>query len=367
MPKIRKRPCPYCGKKLQYPNKLKGRNNMARHLANTCLPYQRELMGICTRILERLFEVIGNPPPRFEDPQAKQKDIDELQRLFTLPSRTVHFRARRDRQTQTQKGALMVNGKLGKLAPRIDKRTLKMSKYIIKPPAPTQESWTAVPAKLFQDPWPMFLNDNLGDCVIAASGHMITEWTANAGKPAMPNDAQILKGYEDVGGYNPADPTTDQGCAMLDALNYWRKTGIAGHQILAYVSIDPLKGAWKGNTWGSAEMMDSIWLFGAAYIGLALPLTAQGQNQWLVDPGGPSGDAAPGTWGGHCVPIVAYNPAGLTVITWGGPMHMSWNFLRWYCDEAYGVLSKDWIGVNGQAPDHFNLAQLEADLISIIS
>ncbi len=88
---IRKRPCPYCGKKLQYPNKLKGRNNLARHLANACAPFQRETMGMYNRILERLFEMmIGNPPPRFEDPLAKQKDVDELQRLFTLPARTSH-------------------------------------------------------------------------------------------------------------------------------------------------------------------------------------------------------------------------------------------------------------------------------------
>jgi hypothetical protein len=33
-----------------------------------------------------------------------------------------------------------------------------------------------------------------------------------------------------------------------------------------------------------------------------------------------------------------------------------------YCDEAYGVLSADWIAANDQAPSNFDLAQLEADL-----
>jgi hypothetical protein len=261
------------------------------------------------------------------------------------------------------------HGKLGKLAPRIDKRTLRMSKYIIKPPAPQAQSWTAMPEKDFATPWPMFLNDNLGDCVIAASGHMITGWTANAGKPYMPSDDQIEIAYEKVGGYIPGRPDTDNGCVMLDALNYWRKTGIAGHQIQAFVSIDPLKGSWTKSTWNSQEIMDAVWLFGTAYIGLALPNTAQGMSQWTVDPGGPFGsaNAAAGSWGGHCVPIVAYSPAGLTVITWGAPLHMSWNFMRWYMDEAYGVLSQDWIEANGQAPDNFNLAQLEADLISVVS
>ena len=53
--KIRKKPCPYCGKKLQAANKLKWRNNLARHLVN-CAPHQREWIGMCGRFL---FEMLG--------------------------------------------------------------------------------------------------------------------------------------------------------------------------------------------------------------------------------------------------------------------------------------------------------------------
>ncbi len=247
---------------------------------------------------------------------------------------------------------------LGKLAPRLEKRTLRMTKYLKAPPAPRSQDWTGA-----ETVWPMYLNDTLGDCVVAASGHMIEEWTANAGKPFQPDNAQILKAYEDVGGYIPGDPSTDNGAVMLDALNYWRQTGIAGHTILAYVGIDPLKsGSFDGKTWRSLEIMDAIWLFGAAYIGLQMPLSAQGMDIWTVPPGGAFGDGSPGSWGGHCVPVVSYSQNGLTVITWGQKMRMSWNFLHAYADEAYGVLSQDWIEANNQAPNHFDLVALKADL-----
>jgi hypothetical protein len=78
------------------------------------------------------------------------------------------------------------------------------------------------------------------------------------------------------------------------------------------------------------------------YIGLALPISAQNQDVWAVPPGGSAGEGSPGSWGGHAVPIVAYDSRGLTVITWGATKRMTWQFLDTYCDEAYALLSQDW-------------------------
>ena len=43
------------------------------------------------------------------------------------------------------------------------------------------------------------------------------------------------------------------------------------------------------------------------------------------------------------MPVVAYDVRGLTVITWAEAKRMTWTFLDAYCDEAYAVLSADWI------------------------
>jgi len=44
---------------------------------------------------------------------------------------------------------------------------------------------------------------------------------------------------------------------------------------------------------------------------------------------------------------------------------MTWGFLHTYADEAFAVLSPDWIAKTGLAPNHFNLSQLQADLAAL--
>jgi hypothetical protein len=44
---------------------------------------------------------------------------------------------------------------------------------------------------------------------------------------------------------------------------------------------------------------------------------------------------------------------------------MSWNFWAAYCDEAYGLLSKDWLEASGKAPSGFDAAALTADMAAL--
>jgi len=249
------------------------------------------------------------------------------------------------------------NVKLGKKAPRLDPRTLRFAKYIQAVPSPPIEV-DYLPA---HGPWPMYANDSLGDCVEAAAGHMIDEWQYCTQPDALqPTTAQIIQAYSGATGYVPGDPLTDQGTDMLTFLKYWRKTGVGGHKILAFVSLE------TGNL---TQLEQAIWLFGASMIGLALPISAQNQSAWSV-PGNLQGDAAPGSWGGHCVPVGAYRhdfPSRLrnTVVTWGQTLTMSDYFYQCYCDEAYAVLSQDWIEKQGVSPSGFDLAALQADLAAL--
>ena len=41
---------------------------------------------------------------------------------------------------------------------------------------------------------------------------------------------------------------------------------------------------------------------------------------------------------------------------------MGWDFLDTFADEAYAVLSMDWIESNGIAPNGFDLVSLKQDL-----
>lgn len=256
--------------------------------------------------------------------------------------------------------------KLGKRVHRFDRRTLQLKKYIkaVTPPPATMGYIDRVTE------WPMMLNDAIGDCTIAAAGHMIEQWTTYATTPAIPGDPAILQAYEAVSGYNPNDPNSDAGAVVLDVLNYWRQHGIGGHQIVAYASI---------NVKDPKEFQQAVALFGNVYIGVGLPITAQdprtdenGIPIWEVQKAGPIGAGQPWTWGGHAVPGVGYRTnaqpnGGMRVVSWGQLYDVTWNFLRAYCDEAYAIVTEDWIKQNGQSPSGFDLATLLKDLVAITS
>jgi hypothetical protein len=209
----------------------------------------------------------------------------------------------------------------------------------------------------------MYLNDQLGDCVIATCAHQIEQWTEYVGDPVLITDQDVLTGYEAVGGYVPGDPNTDRGCNIIDALNYWRKTGYGGHKIGAYAAV---------NLKDYTEILQAINLFGSVYIGVALPMSAASQDKtWEVTKDYPNGDASWGSWGGHAIPIVGYNndPSspdhGYMVVSWGRTYSMTFNFFTAYVDEAYAIFSLDWINGVGKAPNGIGINDLVIDLSKI--
>ena len=234
--------------------------------------------------------------------------------------------------------------------PKAQARLLKLSNYMALPPAPPSADWLAK----VSNPGVM-LNDSLGDCTCAGYGHYIQVATANNGSQVTVPDSAVLACYEGACGYDPSDPSTDQGGIETSVLNYMRNPGMAGHKLGAYVSV---------NIQDEEHVKSAIALFGGLYLGVALPLSAQSQDVWRVALSSGS-SAAKGSWGGHCIFVAAYDDAGLTCITWGMVKRMSWDWFFAYCDEAYALLSDDWVNGSAAAPSGFNLAALQADLQAV--
>lgn len=248
---------------------------------------------------------------------------------------------------------------LGRLPVRHDERTLSIEKYVdlaVLPELPDSADYSSGIGL-----WPMYGNDKLGDCTAAAAGHMVTAWTHAIGAEHTIDDSDVEELYWRTG--NPSSDIgepggeTDTGRVELDVLNYWRHTGIGADKIGAYAGVAP----------GEVEHVKAtVWLFGGAYIGVALPLTAQHQQVWDVD-GNPDDDHTPayrGSWGGHAVNVVAYDPEGVTVVTWGALQKMTWAFWHAYVDEAYAVLSPDFFK-DGVSLEGFDVATLQADLAAV--
>lgn len=236
--------------------------------------------------------------------------------------------------------------KLGKKAVKLDKRTLKLEKYLSKALVPPHNlNW----GKPIQQ-WQMMKNDEIGDCTCAGAGHLIMTWTANAGVLYTPPDNEILKAYEATGGYIPGDPSTDNGATELDVLNYWRRNGIAGHKIGAFVSINPRN---------IQHLKIAAWLFGGIYTGVMLTQSdmdaiQSGENTWRYN-------KSPFI-GGHAVPAIGYNNKGFQFITWGMVQTATYEWVYNRVEEAYAIISHDWIKNTGKAPSGFDINQLSNDL-----
>ncbi|HVA65431.1 MAG TPA: hypothetical protein VNK24_00730 [Elusimicrobiota bacterium] len=245
--------------------------------------------------------------------------------------------------------------KLGRKRWVPDPRTLHLHKYAQNvPAAPGQVDYTGPVTKLG-----MMLNDKIGDCAVAAPGHAVQVWTANAGKEKTIPDSAIEKAYEapSVGNYNPNDPNSDQGANIIDVLKYWRKTGIGGDKLGAFLFVDP----------ANTELFKkAVWLFGGGDLGINLPISAQkqvAQGLWDVPPEGTTGDGAPGSWGGHSVAVAGFDSEGVTIVTWGQFLKMTWAFFQAYCEESWAIVSKDFLNGKGVTPDNgFDWATLMADL-----
>lgn len=246
--------------------------------------------------------------------------------------------------------------KLGKSTAVHDPRTLLLANYIkpALPPAPAQYAYGT---DIGVNSWGMMDNDKIGDCTCAAAGHLIMEWTDDNGAMITPTDDQIIAAYSAITGYDPKTGQNDNGANELKVLSYWRKKGIAGHQIMAYAALEP-----KNHD----HVMQGVYLFGGCYIGVQLPISAQTQEIWSVPPGGATGNGAVGSWGGHAVPVVGYDNQGLTVITWGATKRMTWSFWDTYCDESYAIISTDFVS-SKTSKNGFNLAALQQDLNAIHS
>ena len=198
--------------------------------------------------------------------------------------------------------------------------------------------------------WPMYANDTRGDCTCAAAGHMIEAWTASGKSHAVEiSEKSVLAAFDRVKQVDPA--SGEEGAVELDVLGYWRRRGIGRHKIGAFAKVP---------VYDHNLVRAAAYIFGGLYIGLSLPKTAQTQVTWdwthkLT------GRAKPGSWGGHAVNVVRYSPGTLTCTTWGKLQDMTWSFWDRYCDEAYAIVSTDFLQ-QGKSPAGFDLATLQSDL-----
>ncbi|MHB8388123.1 MAG: hypothetical protein ACYDDA_12260 [Acidiferrobacteraceae bacterium] len=239
--------------------------------------------------------------------------------------------------------------KLGLIRTPPDAAIAPLHKYTTTAPAPgIYCDWTGRVIA-----FPMLLNDQIGDCVFAAFAHTIQLWTAYTDPQAIVmDDAEVLAAYSAATGYDPADPASDRGAELGKALRWWVLAGMPTPD----GGPDTLAGVAAMRPIDIGGMRRAIATFGVVVAGLALPTSAQTEKVWS------STHDAPGSWGGHCVPLVGYDANGPICVTWGALKRMTWEWWARYAEQAYVPLSRDWVQATERNPAGVDWARLEADM-----
>lgn len=209
--------------------------------------------------------------------------------------------------------------------------------------------------------WPMYGNDTIGDCDPAMHAHAVQAWTRYTGTEADIPQESVIQLYSAVSGYDPnqvqpdGSNPTDTGCVMQDVLGYLRKNGFpgSGHKILAFAQLQDL-----------SKVKQALYVFGSVLLGVNVPQSAMDQfdadQPWDAVQGSP-------VVGGHAVPL-QYAGTGLVpyeVPTWARLQGMTQAFMDEYVEEAWVVITDDWLDKNGHTPEGLDLQQLGADLAAM--
>lgn len=209
-------------------------------------------------------------------------------------------------------------------------------------------------------PWGALLNDQIGDCGPAMCIHGIEAFHLNAGTPVPPfgnADAELF--YEQVGGYRPGDPNTDNGVDNTVMFPYWESNGIkctrdgTTHKIVGTIYVNPQD---------RNISMRAIWEFDVLFRALAMPLSAQTQTHWRVTDPNLQGDAEPASWGYHDIPYFSYDDRRLRNVSWGEQLLVDWEFDQSYAVQGLVVVTEEMMNLSGVSPAGFDWTKLVADM-----
>jgi hypothetical protein len=204
--------------------------------------------------------------------------------------------------------------------------------------------------------WGVLGNDQYGDCVFAGAchEHMVMAMSARHVVPKF-TPKTALADYAAVTGFDPSDPSTDQGTNVRDAMSYRRSTGIVDasgkrHTIAAYVSLDPND---------SDEIMLAAYNFLVVGWGFVFPDYAMDQfnagEPWDYQDGG-------SIEGGHYVVATGRkNATDLGFLTWGKRQSVTPSFVEHQGDEAWALVSSDEMRA-GKTVRGFDLSGVESAL-----
>ena len=208
----------------------------------------------------------------------------------------------------------------------------------------------------------MMGNDSVGDCTCAGAAHAIQVWTYfSHGQEITAADDQVLDWYKALSGFDPERPETDRGCVEQTVLQHWLTAGLP----LGNGATDQLVGYFEVDCRNMADVRRAIAECGICYLGMLVP-------PWLEAGEPPEiwdrrlGDAdALNQDGGHCVVACSYDATTIGIVSWGRRYRLTDAFCAEFLDEAYGLVSQDFIEATGKTPLGLTAAEVESQMAGL--
>lgn len=226
-----------------------------------------------------------------------------------------------------------------------------LAEYVTLPQPPLVAHWGhAVAGQLGMDG-----NDEYGDCTIAGAAHALTVWNHEVDETIpVPDSAGCVTQYFTLEGSPNGEPnqSLDQGLAMTDVLKTWQTAGLFnGTKIAAFAPV---------TVSNQTEIKQAVAYYGACYLGVNLPESAQQQfpNPWTVVEGSP-------IEGGHCITATGYDSKYLYCATWGSIVSVAWDWVAEYLEEAYAIIPQAFIDAGKGPLTAADLSVLQQDLSAI--
>lgn len=196
--------------------------------------------------------------------------------------------------------------------------------------------------------WILGQNDRYGDCACVCPANIILALTTLALVKRRLSDAQILAFYTLVSGFDPNDPSTDNGCVVLDVLLKWHTAGIAYGD-----GVDRIDGYANVDFRDHEKVRQIIAFIGPIDLGVNLP------NGWMNAATWDVSTAGVGIAGGHCITAIGYTEAGPLIVSWGQVFTVTWAAWDQFVMEAHIVLSRDALLASGRNPANVDWTVLE--------
>jgi hypothetical protein len=202
---------------------------------------------------------------------------------------------------------------------------LKLKDYLNheKLPAPPQAvNYTAAAISVIQN---VEGNDQYGDCVLAEDAHYIAVVTGNAGALYSYTQAQTLADYTALTGFNPNNPSTDQGADPIQDLNWRITTGYAdGSKDIGWAQCD---GSNQAEIEFAVAECGNLKFWGGLPDAWINPFPSSNGFVWDVAPIDQNN--------GHCMGcggynVVATSQQGVLIYTWG-----LWGWMTWAAFAAF--------------------------------